>query len=73
MFAINAIAPINLTRAALPLLLRRSPGRIVAVSSMAGMIPSPGQAVYAACKAALNAYCATLLTEMNDRFARYRP
>lgn len=69
MFAINTLAPIALTRAALPAMLTRRRGRIVVVSSMAGRIPSPGQAVYSACKFAVNGYFSTLLTEIHDRCA----
>ena len=36
MFTLNTVAPINLTRLALPLLLVNGDGRVVAVSSMAG-------------------------------------
>ena len=36
MFLLNTVAPINLTRLALPLLLKNSSGRVVAISSMAG-------------------------------------
>lgn len=67
MFAINTLAPIALTRAALPAMLARGRGRIVVISSMAGRIPSPGQAIYSACKAAVNFYFSTLLTEIHDR------
>lgn len=69
MFALNTLGPINLTRAALPHMLTRRRGRIVVVSSMAGLVPSPGQAIYSACKHALNGYFATLLTEVCDRCA----
>ena len=69
MFALNTLAPINLTRAALPAMLARRCGRIVLVSSMAGRIPAPGQAIYSACKAGVNGYFSTLLTEIHDRCA----
>ena len=36
MFLLNTVAPINLTRLALPLLLKNGSGRVVAISSMAG-------------------------------------
>ena len=39
MFSLNSVAPINLTRLALPLLLKNGSGRVVAVSSMAGPYP----------------------------------
>lgn len=46
LFGVNTLGPIKLTRAALPLMLARNKGRIVVVASMAGKVPSPGQAVY---------------------------
>ncbi len=39
----------------------------MAVSSMAAVVPAPGQALYSASKAALNAYLATLQTELCAR------
>ena len=42
-----------LNQALLPHMLARGKGRIVVVSSMAGKVPSPGQAVYSAAKTAL--------------------
>ena len=40
---------------------------IVVVSSMAGKVPSPGQAVYSGCKTALVGYFASLSTELSAR------
>lgn len=39
----------------------------MAVSSMAAIVPAPGQALYSASKAALNAYLTTLQTELCAR------
>lgn len=47
--------------------ISRGRGHIVAVSSMAAVVPAPGQALYSASKAALNAYLATLQTELCAR------
>jgi short-subunit dehydrogenase len=46
LFGVNTLGPIKLTRAALPSLLARNKARIVVVASMAGKVPSPGQAIY---------------------------
>lgn len=64
---INALAPIALTRAALPHMLARKKGRIVVVSSMAARVPAPGQATYSAAKAAQWGYFASLATEVADQ------
>jgi len=66
LFGVNTLGPIKLTRAALPAMLKRGKGRIVVVASMAGKVPSPGQAVYSACKMALYGYFASLATEVAD-------
>lgn len=42
---------------------------IVVVGSMAGKVPSPGQAVYSGCKTALMGYFASLSTELSARQA----
>lgn len=47
LFKLNTLGPMHLTRAALPHMLARGKGRIVAVASMSAKIPSPGQAAYA--------------------------
>ena len=67
MFQLNVLGPIALTRAALPFLLSRGHCRIVVVSSMAAVVPAPGQAVYSGTKLALHGYFATLQSELNDR------
>ncbi|KAL6761352.1 hypothetical protein V8C86DRAFT_2536220 [Haematococcus lacustris] len=64
LFSVNTLGPIHLTRAALPLMLARSKGRIVVVASMAGKVPSPGQSVYSACKMAVFGYFSSLATEV---------
>eukprot|EP00199_Chlamydomonas_sp_CCMP681_P002667 CAMPEP_0119109782 /NCGR_PEP_ID=MMETSP1180-20130426/23323_1 /TAXON_ID=3052 ORGANISM="Chlamydomonas cf sp, Strain CCMP681" /NCGR_SAMPLE_ID=MMETSP1180 /ASSEMBLY_ACC=CAM_ASM_000741 /LENGTH=342 /DNA_ID=CAMNT_0007095743 /DNA_START=116 /DNA_END=1144 /DNA_ORIENTATION=+ len=66
LFAVNTLGPIKLTGAALPRLLARGKGRVVVVASMAGRVPSPGQAVYSAAKFGLYGYFASLATEIAD-------
>lgn len=50
---VNFYGPIFITKAFLPLLLVRPEAHIVAVSSMGGFVPVPGQTAYCASKAAL--------------------
>ncbi|EIE23214.1 NAD(P)-binding protein [Coccomyxa subellipsoidea C-169] len=69
MFELNVLGPIALTRAALPFLLSRGHCRIVVVSSMAAVVPAPGQAMYSATKLAMHGYFSTLQAELNDRRA----
>ena len=51
---VNFLAPAFLTLAALPAMLRQGEGYIVNISSAAGKIPAPREAVYVASKFALN-------------------
>jgi short-subunit dehydrogenase len=46
--------------------------RIVVVSSMAAVVPAPGQAVYSATKLASHGYFLTLQSELNDRYSLYQ-
>ena len=57
-FNVNWRGTLHMTKAFLPLLLKRPEGHIVNVSSMGGFLPVPGQTVYGASKAAVK-----LLTE----------
>lgn len=59
----NFFANVELVRAALPLLARSPAGRIVFVSSTAGLHGLRGRANYAASKGALNAYALSLADE----------
>jgi uncharacterized protein len=61
---INLLAPIRLTRALLPGMLRRGGGHIVNVSSIAGHIGVGDEAVYAATKAGLIAFSESLRQEL---------
>ena len=45
----------------------RGGGQVVVISSMAAVVPAPGQSCYAACKAALNQYCQALSYELRPR------
>ena len=61
---VNLVAPIVLTRLALPRLRARGGGSIVQVASIAGQIPLDGEAVYSASKHGLRAFSFALHEEL---------
>ncbi|MCB0213969.1 MAG: SDR family NAD(P)-dependent oxidoreductase [Anaerolineae bacterium] len=61
--AVNVWAPIALTRQLLPCLHKRQ-GKVVFISSVAAMLPTPHYAVYGATKAALDGFARSLRVEM---------
>jgi short-subunit dehydrogenase len=61
---VNLLAPIRLTRAVLPDMLRNGRGAIVNVSSIAGHVGVAEEAVYAATKAGLNVFSESLRYEL---------
>jgi short-subunit dehydrogenase len=63
---LNYLSPVRLTLAALPGMQARGSGQIAVVSSMAARMSSPGEAAYAAAKAALTAFFEALATELWD-------
>lgn len=64
---VNVDAAFKLTRAALRRMVRARAGRIVMVSSVVGLHGNPGQANYAASKAALVGLAKTLAREVGGR------
>jgi NAD(P)-dependent dehydrogenase (short-subunit alcohol dehydrogenase family) len=64
LFEINALAPIELARRASRDMMRAGFGRIVVVGSVAGESGFPGQAAYAASKAALVAWARSAAGEL---------
>ncbi len=64
LLAVNVRAPILLTRALLPAMVRRGSGRLVFVGSIAGAVGAAGEAAYAATKAALQGYADSLRAEL---------
>jgi len=62
--AVNARAPMLLTRAALPSMLEAGHGAIVFVTSVAGVLLVPGESVYSASKAAVEAFAEPLREEL---------
>ncbi len=63
LMTINYLSPVRLTLAVLPSMLEQGSGSIVAISSMAARMSTPGEAAYAATKAALSAYFEALAGE----------
>ncbi len=61
---VNLVAPIVLTRLALPYLRARGGGAIVQVASIAGQIPLDGEATYSASKFGLRAFSFALREEL---------
>jgi short-subunit dehydrogenase len=68
--AINAVAPILLTRSLLPVLLKRSESHIVNVGSIFGALGYPGFAVYSASKHAVHGFTEALRRELADTSVR---
>jgi len=54
--AVNVVAVVHLTHAALGAMVPRGAGAVLNVASVAGMLPSPGSATYGATKAYLNSF-----------------
>jgi uncharacterized protein len=63
-FALNTVAPIELCRQALPGMLARGRGRLVSLSSLAGITAFPTLSTYGATKAALVHFTAALQREL---------
>ncbi len=64
---LNIAAVVQLTHAVLPGMLRAGHGGILNVSSVAGFIPGPGSAVYAATKAFVTSFSESLHSEVAAR------
>jgi short-subunit dehydrogenase len=63
---INYLSPVRLTLAVLPGMRARGRGHVVTVSSMAARVCTPGEAAYAASKAALSAWMEAVAAEEGD-------
>ena len=61
---VDYLSPVRLTLAALPAMLARGSGQILTLSSMAARMSTPGEAAYAAPKAALSAWFEALAGEL---------
>ena len=63
---VNFYGTLNMTKAFLPLLLKRPKAHIVNISSMGGFIAFPGQTIYGAAKAAVKIFTEGLYAELKD-------
>ncbi|MCR9131366.1 MAG: SDR family oxidoreductase [bacterium] len=66
MIQLNVMALTELTRRILPGMVDRNSGRILNVSSTAGIVPGPLQAVYYATKAFVNSFSNAIAEELHD-------
>jgi len=64
---VNLTAAFRLSRAALRSMMKRRWGRIVGITSIVGVVGNPGQANYAASKAALIGFSKSLAAEVASR------
>ncbi len=67
---VNLYGVIYMTKAFLPVLLKRPEAHIVNVSSMGGFFPVPGQTMYGASKAAVKLLTEGLYSELKDTHVR---
>ena len=70
LMAVNLAAPMELTRLLVPGMAQRGRGRVVFVSSIAGVTGVRGEAVYAATKAGLSTFAESLAYEVRDHGVR---
>ena len=63
-YQLNLVAPVQLTRQVLPGMLERGRGRIVNVSSLAGVAAYPGMVSYASTKAGLSQFTEVLALDL---------
>jgi NAD(P)-dependent dehydrogenase (short-subunit alcohol dehydrogenase family) len=68
--AINYFSPVRLTLALLPGMLERGDGRIVHICSVAARLSPPGEAAYAASKAALTEWASSMAVDLWDSGVR---
>ncbi len=64
MVQVHVVAPVRLTRAALPAMVARGRGAVISVSSIAAFLPSGGNVVYSATKGFLISFSECLALEL---------
>jgi len=64
MVQLQAVAPVQLARAALPAMVAAGRGRVILVSSLAGFFTTARYVTYSATKACLNTFCEGLQAEL---------
>lgn len=65
MISVNLVGTLHLTHSILPFMLDQNKGHIVNVSSVNAVMPPPGEALYSATKAGMNAFSDSLRREYN--------
>lgn len=63
-FRVDLLAPIALARAVVPRMAKRGGGALVNISSVAGLVPPAGMAVYSSAKAGLAGFSEALYAEL---------
>lgn len=63
-FDVNFFGIVNMVKAVLPYMRKQKSGRIINISSVAGVAPIPFQSYYSAAKAAVNSYTSALANEV---------
>ncbi|MBF5045455.1 SDR family NAD(P)-dependent oxidoreductase [Aggregicoccus sp. 17bor-14] len=66
LIALNVRSSVHLAKRVLPGMVARGQGRLLVVSSVAAVTPAPLEAVYAASKAFLSSFAASLREELKD-------
>ncbi|HTR70552.1 MAG TPA: SDR family NAD(P)-dependent oxidoreductase [Mycobacteriales bacterium] len=69
---LNFFSPVRMTLAVLPLMRERGRGVIVNVASLAGRVPPPREAAYAASKFALNGFSEVMAVDLFDEPVQVR-
>lgn len=70
MIQVHIASPVRLTRAVLPGMIERGHGGVIQVSSIAGLLPMPGNATYGATKSYLNFFTGSLNAELRGTGVR---
>ena len=65
----NLGGTINVSRAFVPLFERQGAGHLVLIASLAGMVPLPGESIYAASKFAVRGFAHSIAHELAGRVA----
>jgi short-subunit dehydrogenase len=61
---VNVIAPVQLAKAAVPDMVKRGEGAVVFITSIAGLLPLPTEAVYSMTKASIETFAEALREEV---------
>ncbi len=70
MVAVHVTSVVELFHRALPIMMERRHGALIAVGSLASLLPVPGAEVYVATKSFLNSFCESLRISVAERGVR---